>query len=227
MKSSRWTGALCAALAATGCSSSDRYPSEEREAERAVAHAKEAGAGSSSRPSVAGAQKAIDEARAAEVAALRDDKEARAQLDKANKRGPEVERRLATRKSERRAAEMDRLDHLVNQDAQVQRRDDLLFKGATPAELKQTVDPDLAVTKARVRRSDAMIETLTQQIALDELERAEVDRAKQFAEARMSTAQQRLKVARSLYESAQQQARLAESESLDAKRAELRESGSP
>jgi len=217
-------------LVASGCESesrSEKLPSEERGAERAVAEAKESGADKHSSQALQSAQKAIDDARAAEATATREDKDGRAQLAKAEKARTEADRQLALKRADLKGAEAVRDDLKAQLDSQVAHRAELAEKGALDVDLKQTVDPEIDLTRARVRSADSMMSTLSQEVALAELEHTEAEHERDFAQSRVAAAKRRLELARSLYQRAEEQARLARAESLQARNLELRDTGAP
>jgi hypothetical protein len=206
-------------LAAAGCRSSERYPAEEKSAEKAVDQARDAGADEHSTESLAEARKALDEARAAEEAATKDELAARDEIGKSEAALRDANAKLDAKRAAEERARTKRDGSAVAVDRQEQRRADLQAKGMSDAELSQTVDADLAVARARLKSDDATLATLADGVTLREVEKNEIEEEKRLAEARLDTAEKRLQLARSLYGRAQDQAKLAEAESLDARRA--------
>jgi hypothetical protein len=217
---------LAAALAFAACRD-ERYPTEEREATRAVDDAKASGADKHSSETLRSARRSIDQAHAAEAQATRDERDARDQLTDVDKRSKACDRILVDKESALRRERTLQDDLEARQVQLEQHRQMLVASGVTEEELRRSIDLDLALAQARAKSSAAVVASLSQQVELGKLDRSEIDLQRQAAQARLDNAGSRRRLARTLYERAEEQAKLAETESLAAQRVELRDRGTP
>jgi len=215
---SRLASFLVVAGAVTGCSSSSHFPEESRESETAIKSAEKAGASEHSKIMLESARDLHEHAKRAEEAATRDSKEAREQLKAAQKRAERADQGLASAKRKKAQESDAKQGYLLAIDRQKEHADELRKKGVSEDEIQRLNETDTQLTNLRIRSCDAAIAALEKEIELCELEKLDAQLSADAAKARLDTADKRLEVARLLFRASEEEARVAEAESLDEKR---------
>ena len=213
---------LVLVLVLAGCASSRHFPEESRDAEQAIDRAEDAGADEHSRIMLAQARDTLDSARRAEDDAIKDKHAARDQLHAARARLERAQQRLDIRARQKEEAGDERKAQLGAKDRIRDRQEELRRKGVAEGEIAKLTDTDATLATVRLRSIDATLASFDKEIELLELEKKDAQLDIDAANARLATADQRLQVARLLFQRAQEQAKVAEAESLDAQRLGLR-----
>jgi len=217
----RFVQALALAAAAlAGCSSSSKhFPEESRDAEHAIDHAEESGAERHARLTLESARETLANARRAEEAATRDKQAAQKQLEQARARAARADQRLELVARKKQDVEDQKKVQEIALDRMSERANELKAKGLDDAEIHRLLDTDEALARARLRCNEAELASIEKELELVSLEKKDAQLDQDAANARLATADQRLEVSRALFQRAQEQARLAELETEETKRA--------
>ncbi len=201
-----------------GCVSSGHFAAESRNAQESIDRAESAGADEHARCSVELARDTMKEARTAEDLATKDRDDAQEQLDRAQKRGVEARATLDAKRDQLARTRDDQESQELAIARIESRTGALRSKGVSEAELHGLEDVQQALARGRLASIEAAIAALSEQVALRELEQKDAQLDACAARARIVTADQRLQVARRLYERAGHLAKVAEAESLNIER---------
>ena len=205
-----------------GCTSSRHFPEDSSDAEHAIERAEDAGAGEHSKMALVQARDTLERARRAEDDATHDKQAAREQLHAAKRRAERAEQRLELRRRRRGEFQDEKRVQEMAIERVKERQSDLRAKGLSDEEVTRLTDMEQSFARIRLRGIDAELATVEKELELLELEKKDAHLDVDAASARLATADQRLVVSRALFQRAQEQARLAEAESLDARRAGFR-----
>jgi hypothetical protein len=216
---SRIAPLLVAAAAMAGCNSSNHFPDESRDAEQAIKRAEDAGASQHSRAMLESARDLRDHAKRAEEEAQRDSKDAHEQLRMAQKRGARADQGLKSARRRKKVEEDTKQEYLATLDRQREHAEELRSKGVTEEEIQRLTETDNAITNLHVRSCDSAIAALEKEIELYELEKLDAQLTADAAKTRLDAVEKRLEVARLLFRAAQEEARVAEGDALEEKRA--------
>jgi hypothetical protein len=211
---------LSLVLLAAGCASK-HFPEESNGAQHAIDRAEDAGADKHSRAMIDSARATNERAKKAEAEAINDRKVADEALRDAEKRFVRSNRRLEqvrdlrVRQEDEHRAQERALERLRERD------NELHAKGVSEEDVRKLLEPQVALTRTRIQSIEATQASLEKEAELSDLEHKDAQLTVAAAKARLETADRRLEVSRALFDRAAVQAKLAEKESLDARRLEL------
>jgi hypothetical protein len=210
-----------------GCSDgSDKYPGEERSAERSIERAEEAGADKHSKLALGNAKRSLNEAREEEKTAAKDQEEAQKELDGLRYKTENAKRKVADRDARLRAEQKIHEELVAEQTKLERRRDELVRAGASEPEIRTSVGSELAISTKRVASEDAYVAVLGQSLRIAQLEKSSVDKEEEMAKNKLAMAHDRYELARAQYERSEELSKLAEAESYEVRRQRM-EQGQP
>ncbi|HVY61798.1 MAG TPA: hypothetical protein VHF22_09105 [Planctomycetota bacterium] len=216
----RWMIGLGAlAMVAGGCQTSKFVEADA--ARRTIDRAQDAGADLDDYPALRTAKQSVDFAANAEKLALNDLDDARKDLDKAMQRESDAKRRHSMKDSELAQVEGALKAAQERADKATGRVNELRNAGLTDDEVQNSAGANQAIANLTVKSLESSRATLRKQIELSDLEVQDAQISVKAAQARLDSADQRLRVARALYQNAEQQAKVAEAEALQAKRMQI------
>jgi hypothetical protein len=207
------SAALAAFFALSGCATEGGSTSpRSRSARHATEEAESSSSETVSSPHLSDARSSMEKARQLESDAIDERNEAlehqrkmRTRLEQAAtlKRGAESNLGDAKRTRDERRKGVEDLER---------KRADLASKGVSDAELADTVDPDLALERARLKAAEADVDLYDEEVRAYDLQGKDADLCTRGAEARMATSEARRNVVTDLDARAEALAHLAEAE---------------